>query len=105
MLVRKTSQRQWTTTDYPGIDRALFRHNDAGGRSSVVRLGVGCRFPRHAHKGDEEVLVLQGSVRIGGQDLGAGDYLYTDAGAEHDVLALEDAIIFVSSQKQTPVIE
>jgi hypothetical protein len=48
MLVKKAADREWSPTDYPGIERSLFRNNDAGGRSSVVRLAQGARFPRHA---------------------------------------------------------
>ncbi len=69
------------------------------------RQANGSRFPRHAHRGSEEVLVLSGTVRTGGVELGAGDYLYTVAGEEHDVVALADAVIFVSSQKSTPLVE
>lgn len=105
MLVNKAAQRKWAPTDYAGIERSLFRHNETGGRSSVVRLAAGARFPRHVHHGTEEVLVLSGSVRIAGEELSAGDYLFTDVGEEHDVLALSDAVIFVSSLKATPLIE
>jgi len=105
MLVKKSADREWKATDYPGIDRSLFRHNDSGGRSSVVRLKQGARFPRHAHHGTEEVVVLSGVVRIGGIELATGDYLHTEPGEEHDVAALSDATIFVSSQKSTPVVE
>jgi quercetin dioxygenase-like cupin family protein len=35
----------------------------------------------------------------------AGDYLFTEAGEEHDVVALSDAVIFVSSQMATPIVE
>jgi quercetin dioxygenase-like cupin family protein len=105
MLVNKAPVREWNPTDYPGIDRSLFRHNDTGGRSSVVRLASGSRFPRHAHHGTEEVVVLAGRVRIGGVELAAGDYLFTESGEEHDVVALSDAAIFVSSQQATPVVE
>ena len=105
MLVNKASTREWTATDYPGIERSLFRNNDTGGRTSVVRLNKGSRFPRHAHHGTEEVVVLAGSVSIGGAELQAGDYLYTVPGEEHDVVANSDAIIFVSSQKTTPIVE
>jgi quercetin dioxygenase-like cupin family protein len=105
MLVNKTDCREWKATDYPGIERSLFRNNETGGRSSVVRLTRGSRFPRHAHQGTEEVLVLAGVVRIGGVELGAGDYLFTSPGEEHDVVAVSDASIFVSSQKGTPVVE
>lgn len=105
MLVRKAESREWKATEHPGIERSLFRNNEAGGRSSVVRLAKGSRFPRHAHHGDEEVVVLSGAVRIGGVDLGEGDYLHTQSGEEHDVVALSDAVIFVSSQKATPLVE
>lgn len=105
MLVKKSADREWKPTDYPGIDRSLFRTNDSGGRSSVVRLKQGARFPRHAHHGTEEVVVLSGVVRISGVELAAGDYLYTEPGEEHDVVAVSEASIFVSSQKATPVVE
>lgn len=49
--------------------------------------------------------MLAGQVRIGGVDLSAGDYLYREAGEEHDVVAVSDATIFVSSQKSTPFVE
>jgi quercetin dioxygenase-like cupin family protein len=105
MLVNKAANREWQATDYPGIERSLFRSNETGGRSSVVRLTQGSRFPRHAHQGTKEVVVLAGLVRIGGVELSAGDYLFTSAGEEHDVFAVSDASIFVSSQKGTPVVE
>lgn len=105
LLANKKQNREWKATDYPGIERSLFRTNDEGGRSSVVRLIAGARFPRHAHRGTEEVVVLSGMVLIGGVELNQGDYLFTQPGEEHDVVALSDAVIFVSSQKSTPVLE
>jgi quercetin dioxygenase-like cupin family protein len=105
MLVKKTADRTWASTDYPGIERSLFRNNETGGRSSVVRLKKGSRFPQHAHHGTEEVVVLSGEVTLGGLALEAGDYLFTSPGEEHDVVAVTDAMIFVSSQKATPVVK
>jgi quercetin dioxygenase-like cupin family protein len=105
VLVNKSVTREWKATDYAGIERSLFRNNETGGRSSVVRLVQGARFPRHAHHGTEEVVVLFGTVNIGGVELSPGDYLFTSPGEEHDVVAVSDALIFVSSQKSTPVVE
>ncbi len=104
MLVNRAVDREWKATNYPGIERSLFRNNETGGRSSVVRLARGSRFPRHTHHGTEEVVVLSGKVSIGGVELEQGDYLFTSAGEEHDVVAVSDAAIFVSSQKATPVV-
>jgi quercetin dioxygenase-like cupin family protein len=105
VLVNKAATREWNATDYAGIERSLFRNKETGGRSSVVRLARGARFPRHAHHGTEEVVVLSGTVGIGGVELSPGDYLFTSPGEEHDVVAVSDALIFVSSQKSTPVLE
>jgi quercetin dioxygenase-like cupin family protein len=105
MLMNKAANREWIATDYPGIERSLFRRNETGGRSSVVRLARGSRFPRHAHQGTEEVVVLSGTVTIGGVELSLGDYLFTSPGEEHDVVAILDSTIFVSSQMGTPVVE
>jgi quercetin dioxygenase-like cupin family protein len=87
------------------VERSLFRNNEIGGRSSVVRLQKDARVPRHAHHGQEEVVVLSGIVLIGGVELAQGDYLFTQPGEEHDVVALTDAVIFVSSQKSITVVE
>ena len=105
MLLKKASERDWKPVGHEGVERSLFRNNDTGGRSSVVRLKKGSRVPRHVHHGNEEVVVLEGSVAISGVEMRAGDYLYTEAGEEHDVVAVTDAVIFVSSQKQTPIVE
>lgn len=104
MLVIKSAERDWKPTGYPGIDRSRFRKNDSGGRSSVVRLAAGSRFPTHGHEGTEEVVVLAGTVRIGDAELPEGAYLFTEPGEEHDVVAVSDAVIFVSSQKATPLV-
>lgn len=105
MLVKKATEREWIPTGHANVERSLFRNNETGGRSSVVRFKQGARVPRHVHHGHEEVLVLMGSVTLSGTRLDEGDYLYTTPGEEHDVVALTDAIIFVSSQKATPVVE
>jgi len=73
--------------------------------ASFVRLKEGARFPRHAHHGTEEVVVIAGGVSLGGTVMEAGDYLFTEPGEEHDVVALTDCVLFVSSQRSTPVVE
>jgi quercetin dioxygenase-like cupin family protein len=105
MLVNRSAERPWMPTNHRGIERSLFRTNESGGRSSVVWLAQGARFPRHAHHGTEEVVVLEGSVRIGGVELVAGDDLVSEPGEEHDVVAVTAATIFVSSRKAAPLVE
>lgn len=105
MLTNHAANREWAATPYPGIERSLFRHGDQGGRTSLVRFARGAAFPRHRHQRSEEVLVIAGTVRIGGVELSTGDYLFTEPGEEHDVQALTDAVIYVASQGATPLVE
>ena len=60
MLVNRAANREWTATDYPGIERSLFRRNETGGRASIVRLTRGSRFPRH----EEHDVVAQTDASI-----------------------------------------
>ena len=102
MNIYRAAARDWAATDVPGVERCLFRNQEVGGRSSVVRLQAGSLFPRHRHEAGEDVLVIAGRVAIGGAELEPGDYLYTAPGEEHDVRALTDAVIYVSSPRPTP---
>lgn len=104
MLVKRSQGREWIPTDHPGVERALLRYNDSGGRSSFVRLRAGSRVPAHTHEGTEEVVVISGKVRLGDAELAEGDYLFTSPGEDHDVVAVTDTVIFVSSQKPTPIV-
>lgn len=105
MLLKKANEREWTGAGANGVQRCLFRHNPEGGRSSVLRMAAGARVPRHTHHGTEEVLVLEGRVALDGVELGEGDYLFVEPGEEHDVVALTDALLFVSTQKSTAFVE
>ena len=102
-MLNRAAGREWKPTEHAGVDRALFRYNDTGGRSSFVRLKKGSRVPTHLHHGTEEVVVIAGRVSLGEVVMEEGDYLFTSPGEEHDVVAITDAVIFVSSQKATPL--
>ncbi|MEO5699745.1 MAG: cupin domain-containing protein [Casimicrobiaceae bacterium] len=104
-MLQRSREATWQSTGHDGIDRWLLRNNPAGGRTSLVRLRAGTRFPTHRHEGHEEVLVIEGRVRIGEVELERNDYLFTEPGEEHDVVALEDAVIYVASEKPTPPVE
>lgn len=104
MIVKRVSQREWMSAGYDGAQRALLRLSPGQGRTSIVRLKAGAKGPRHRHGAGEDVLVISGKVRIGDQVLEAGDYLYTEAGEEHDLLALEDAVIYASTDKPVTTI-
>lgn len=99
MLVKHADDLEWTPAGYDGADRAILRLSRAKGRTALLRLKAGARGPRHRHNAGEDVYVISGKILLGGATLDAGDYSYTEVGEEHDLLALEDSVIFVSSDK------
>ncbi len=54
----------------------------SGEKVGLLRARPGARIPKHTHAGLEATLVLQGVLRDGGQDFGAGDVAL--AGPEDD---------------------
>lgn len=99
MFVKQWGKTEWKPAGYDGGERAILRLSPEQGRTSLIRMKAGARGPRHRHEGGEDVLVISGRIRIGDHELGPGDYLYTEAGEEHDVTALEDAMFYASTQK------
>jgi quercetin dioxygenase-like cupin family protein len=103
MLIKHATDREWMSAGYDGAERAILRLSKAEGRTSIVRLKSGAHGPRHRHGAGEDVLVISGKVNIGGQVLQAGDYMYTEAGEEHDLIALEDSVIYASTDKPVTI--
>jgi quercetin dioxygenase-like cupin family protein len=99
MFAKRATERDWKAAGYDGAERAILRLSKSDGRTSIVRLKAGAKGPRHRHEAGEDVLVLSGKIEIGGFVLGAGDYLFTDAGEEHDLVAIEDSVIYVASER------
>lgn len=99
MLVKHAAQREWMSAGYEGAERALLRLTKEEGRTSIVRVKAGSRGPRHTHAAGEDVLVLSGKIRLAGEILGPGDYMYAEPGEEHFLEALEDSVIYASTPR------
>ena len=99
MIVKRGDEHQWMSAGYPDAERAISHLNKLECRTSIVRMKAGARGPIHTHEGAEHAYVLSGKV------LSAGDYLYTEAGEIHSLVALEDSMIFASTERAIRVIE
>lgn len=100
MIHLKESQREFQSTDHPGVSY-LTIWGDNGDGSDLLKFSAGARFPRHDHEGREEIMMLSGRIRFGELVLSAGDYLKIGPGEEHDAVALEDSTFFLSHQGST----
>jgi len=105
MLIKRADQREWKSAGYAGAERALLRATKEQGPTYIVRLQAGARGFKHRHAAGEDVLVISGRVRLAGEVLGPGDYMFTEPGEEHFLEALEDAVIYASTPKPVVIVE
>ena len=79
----------WRTTRYPGV-RIHFYAVDQGGRALVlIAMAPGRGYPRHRHRGAEEVLVVQGGYRDESGDHGPGQFVSYADGTVHSPVAID----------------
>lgn len=78
----------------PGVGLLHFEPGPAlaGIDAGIVRFAAGMKYPRHAHLGDEHMLILAGGLvddETGARSL-AGDYLLMPPGSSHGFTILPD---------------
>jgi len=84
--------------DIPGIKMCTLKEDPGRGiRTVLVWARPGARVPSHRHLGDEEILVLQGSLRDHRGVYGPGDICRSRTGFVHseEVMPAGDCICYV----------
>jgi quercetin dioxygenase-like cupin family protein len=104
MLVNRATERNWQTSDQQGIEKSVFRVNNKGGKTAIIKMRKGAHFPHHVYEGNAEIMILNGQVLIGGVELNEGDYLYAKSGEEHEIVALTESEIFLSTEQAMTLI-
>jgi len=91
------AKMDWVASPAAGVDRRmLFRIGGEVARAtSIVRYAPGSAFPRHAHGGGEEILVLEGVFQDEHGDYPAGCYFRNPPGTSHVPASKEGCTIFV----------
>lgn len=105
MIVKRADQREWKPAGYEGAERVLLRATREHGPTYIVRLKAGARGFPHRHAAGEDFLVLSGKVRLAGEILGPGDYMYAETGEEHFLEAIEDSVVYASTSKPVVILE
>jgi len=91
------AQYRWTASPQGGVERVLLDRVGAeqARATSIVRYAPDSQFPRHAHPGGEEILVLSGTFSDDGGDYPEGWYLRNPPGSSHRPHSAAGAMIFV----------
>jgi quercetin dioxygenase-like cupin family protein len=99
LTVRASRTELWERTEQPGVEVKRLHVDPAARRvTMLVRMAPGAAYPRHRHASDEECLVLEGTLRVGGQVLQRGDYQLARRGSAHGVQdTSEGCLLLISS--------
>ncbi len=73
----------WKTTAWPGIRLCFVGPAEEPARGVLIAMDAGCAYPRHRHRGEEEVLVLAGEYADCWGTHRAGEFRLNAAGTIH----------------------
>ncbi|MEO0362419.1 MAG: cupin domain-containing protein [Pseudomonadota bacterium] len=79
----------------PGVERKVVhvdRASDA--HSYLVRMAAGAALPAHDHAHDEECVVLEGELEVGGAVFGAGAFHFAAKDRAHAAIVARRAALF-----------
>lgn len=95
-IVVGSAEGGWHDTKLPGVSYKILREGARRGAGTfLIRLEPGTSYPAHVHPGGEEVWVVEGAMRVGGDELVEGDYLYTPPGGAHAAESRDGCLFLV----------
>ncbi len=85
----------WHKTPFPGIEqRILFRDEQRGLMTALVRMQPGSKLPLHEHMDIEQTYVLDGSLADDeGNEIAAGDFIWRPQGHRHVAWSPKGALL------------
>jgi quercetin dioxygenase-like cupin family protein len=106
MGVVRSAQEGWRTAATAGVAVKRLRDDKASGASTfLLRVDAGARVPLHDHPGGEELFVIEGDLRVGADQLKAGDYLYTPPDGKHAASSDGGCVVLVTTPKPVRFVE
>ena len=90
---------------FPGVTiRPLRIDRVARTQTSLWRLQPGSSIPEHVHCGEEECLIMEGSITWNGNAYRPGDFLLARPGAHHEPFySPEGALLMIRSELTAPL--
>ena len=96
---------KWTS-EVPGVfEKHIYVNPENDERTVFVRFDPGSSYPLHNHPGKEEIVVLEGDVKVGKFQMAAGDYLLTPPEGKHAVTSVNGALVVIKLDKATEFME
>lgn len=101
----RTNETDWCELGEDGVSGVYVKSllfDEASGRSPsiLLKFDAGATYPLHNHPAGEEILVLEGDIKLGKDELFAGDYLFTAPGNMHRVSTKNGCVIFLRAPEE-----
>ncbi|NHZ94874.1 cupin domain-containing protein [Massilia sp. CCM 8734] len=96
MMLARQETRDWCDSGIAGVQICSTWTGNDGDGGHLARFQAGARFPKHAHHGWEQILVVAGAIRFNDVEMRAGDVLQVQGSDEHEACALEETLLFVA---------
>ena len=96
MKTVKNHEVEWRESGVEGIRRGTLWNDGQNVAAELCSMLEDSEYPDHPHRAWEQMLVLEGRIDVDGVTLAQGDYAFTAPGENHRVVALSDALVFLS---------
>lgn len=106
----KSSEIEWQLLAEEGVSGVYVKplmYDEAAQRSPTILLkfDAGATYPLHDPPAGEEIFVLEGDIKLGKDELRAGDYLFTAAGNKHRVSTKNGCVVFLKAPRAVEIIK
>lgn len=95
-LVVRAGEGQWLPTGDAGVSfKLLYTDRERGTFTTLVRMEAGASIRAHRHLGVEQCLVIEGDLRAGDVQMGAGDFNCSLPGSVHEEISTTGGALFL----------
>lgn len=95
-LVVRAGEGQWLPTNDAGVSfKLLYTDRERGTFTTLVRMEAGAFIRAHRHLGVEQCLVIEGDLRAGDVEMGAGDFNCSLPGSVHEEITTTGGALFL----------
>ena len=87
------------------VKSLLFDESTNRSPTILLKFDAGATYPLHNHPGGEEIYVLEGDIKLGKDELKAGDYLFTAINNKHRVSTKNGCIVLLKAPQEVEIIK
>lgn len=92
----RPADHDWRATGIAGVEKTVLWRSSHGMMSELFRLKKDAPYPPHPNRGWEQMRVIAGRIRSGGQELGPGEFVFTEPGEHNALKILEESLVLLS---------